>query len=147
MASRPNQNRASSRPITPRRRTLAHDEKGRQALVKAREAKKKKAEERAANPAPEDEAETRIMGRPKPATGQTWMLDECIASALSHDDAVESRRIADAMLRQAAKGNVLAAAFLADRTQGKPVQKLKLEGGLTVGLMDELLADPPKEGE
>lgn len=83
----------------------------------------------------------------KPPKGHVWMMDEVISAVLSGDDAVESRRITQAMIKEANNGNVNAAHFLADRAQGRPVQKVQVAGGLSIGLLDDILEPPPSSQE
>lgn len=72
------------------------------------------------------------------------MLDQCIAAYLSNDDAVESYLITKALVNKAKKGDVFAAQFLAERSQGKPKQKLDVgvSGQLSVALLDALIPEP-----
>lgn len=83
----------------------------------------------------------------KPPPGQKWMLDEVIAAYLSNEDAVCSHEICEAMIRRAAGGDVRAAEFLANRSQGSPVQKINLDakGVLTIGVLDSMLPEVSKE--
>jgi hypothetical protein len=92
----------------------------------------------------------KLMGMKKPhelrslptkPVGATWMLDEVITACLSQDDAIESRRITDAMIQKAAMGDTQAANFLAERSQGKPLQKIQVAGGLSIESLDKLLPD------
>jgi hypothetical protein len=77
-------------------------------------------------------------------SGSGWMLDQCIAAYLSNDDAVESYLITKALVNKAKKGDVFAAQFLAERSQGKPKQKLDVgvSGQLSVALLDALIPEP-----
>jgi hypothetical protein len=136
MSERPSAKRSSGR------KQLTRAERDKQTGT-ARQANRDKAKER--------DQYRKLMGLKKPSElrslptkppGATWMLDEVLTACLSQDDAIESRRIADAMITKAAMGDTQAAQFIADRTQGKPVQKIQVSGGLSIESLDALLPDP-----
>lgn len=91
----------------------------------------------------DDEIRAKFRRYPKPPTGTTWTFDDIAKAVLECDDAIESRRIIDAMTHQAALGNVKAATFLTERALGKPVQKVQLSGALSVESLDNLLPEVP----
>lgn len=122
-------------------RTEEAKAKNRAALAKARASRSEKARQRRITGMGEPGD---LRSYPERPAGATWMLDEVIQACLSHDDAIESRRIVDAMIYKASTGNVQAAQFLSERAQGKPLQKIQVSGGLTLETMDDMLPDVPE---
>lgn len=82
--------------------------------------------------------------RIKPTAGKRFTFDDVVTAVLEADDAVESKRIIDAMRRKASMGDVKAAQFLIERSLGKPLQKVQLSGGLTLETMDAALPGVPE---
>lgn len=120
----------------------AHVAKLRENVKKATAAKKKKAADRKAaidSGAPDPYPHVR------PVAGKRFTFDDCVTAVLEADDAIESRRIIEAMNRGAVKGDVKAATFLVERALGKPLQKVQLSGGLTLETMDAVLPGPKAE--
>ena len=83
----------------------------------------------------------------KPVAGKRFTFDDVVTAVLEADDALESRRIVEAMQRESTRGNVKAAEFLVERALGKPLQKVQLSGGLTLETMDAVLPGPKAEAK
>lgn len=62
-------------------------------------------------------------GRPKKK-----LIDEVLAELLGAKNSAEATRIAKALIKTAAKGDSKAAKLIAERTQGKPLQKVEVTG-------------------
>jgi hypothetical protein len=86
---------------------------------------------------PEMEARKWKPGQPSPnpyGRPRTKLLSEAYRIVLADLEETGNRSVAEtiatAMARRAMKGNIPAARELADRTEGKPVQALRVEAGL-----------------
>lgn len=62
-------------------------------------------------------------GRPKKK-----LIDEVLAELLGAKNSADAKRIAKALIRNAASGDSKAAKLIAERTQGKPLQKVEVTG-------------------
>ena len=70
-------------------------------------------------------------GRPK-RKRITEALMDALETLVKAGDKTAAEAVAVAMIRKAIKGDVKAATFIADRTEGKPAQTVKVEGGITI---------------
>lgn len=78
------------------------------------------------------------------ALNRSWRSGEPVTAG---ERRTQMDRVARAMVEQAAKGNVQAAAWLADRTEGKATQHLTVEGESTVHVVPWLPAVRTAQGE
>jgi hypothetical protein len=62
-------------------------------------------------------------GRPKKR-----LIDECLIEQLEAMDSEQASRVAKAILLKAVEGDTKAAQLVAERTQGKPSQKVEVTG-------------------
>jgi hypothetical protein len=70
-------------------------------------------------------------GRPKRKKITDALID-ALEVVIKSGNKTAAEAIALAMVRKAIKGDVKAATFIGDRTEGKPMQAVKIEGGLTI---------------
>ena len=80
-------------------------------------------------------------GRPKRRLISDALRDG-LAACIERGDKTGAMVIADAILGKASKGDVAAATFVRDSTEGKPVQGLRIEAGI-----DEATARVPNQEE
>ena len=78
------------------------------------------------------------------ALNRSWRSGEPITAG---ERRTQMDRVARAMVEQAARGNVAAAAWLADRTEGKATQHLTVEGESTVHVVPWLPAVRTAQGD
>lgn len=121
----------------------ANTEKRRQNMAKARA-------QRAKNRKASKEAKAAGLPDPypllRPQAGKRFTFDDVVTAVLEADDAVESKRIVAAMTTRANHGDAKAAAFLVERSLGKPIQKVQLSGGLTLETLDAALPEGSDDG-
>ena len=123
-----------------RRETLA---KARAAQAIKRAQRREKMQELRDSGLSKKAAREQLARYPLAPDGKHWNLDDVITAVLEDEDAVESRYIVDAMVKKARAGNVQAAEFLAERSLGKPIQKVQMSGGLTLESLDQHLPNIP----
>jgi hypothetical protein len=113
--------------------------KRRQNMAKARQQRRDNFKEKQAA-----KAEGRLPNIPNLPVGQKrWNIDEVITHCLEANDALESRRIVQALIQKAAYGNDRAAQLLMERSLGKPLQKVQVSGGLSIETLDQALPGVP----
>ena len=78
------------------------------------------------------------------ALNRSWRSGE---PTLAGERRTQMDRVARAMVEQAAKGNVAAAAWIADRTEGKTTQRLQVEGEVVQHVVPWLPAVRDAQGE
>ena len=58
------------------------------------------------------------------------LIDRCLQELLLEDDSKKAAELAQKVLDLATAGDMDAIRFIAERTEGKPLQKMELSGGL-----------------